>query len=181
MESNRQIAARNHQKTYSTGRSCKRGHPDLRYTSTGQCVECCKNSSTEFRGLSKAKVSFENNLRANDMVQATIWVKRKQTVTTDHINHILAEDGHRAQMLSSYIAMLGNSTLTHADMERHGVLQPGGKGLNADVVPYRHSDAGMLEVQIVGEWYLADDVRDLLDGKRTTVDRLPYNHGEGQQ
>lgn len=40
MISNRDLAIENGEKYYKTGRSCKHGHEDLRYTISGICVEC---------------------------------------------------------------------------------------------------------------------------------------------
>lgn len=36
-------------KTYHTGRPCHKGHDALRYTSTGNCVECNKEKSGAYR------------------------------------------------------------------------------------------------------------------------------------
>jgi hypothetical protein len=35
--------------TYDTGRSCVHGHPSIRYTKTGICVECAKSNTTRSR------------------------------------------------------------------------------------------------------------------------------------
>lgn len=47
--SERLIAAENGKKLYATGRPCKRGHLAERYVSTGNCVDCIKESNERFR------------------------------------------------------------------------------------------------------------------------------------
>lgn len=62
---NRIDAARNGEKYYNTGLPCKHGHTTLRYTSTGNCVECTKMYSKKLRGnLATAKnIAFVGKIK----------------------------------------------------------------------------------------------------------------------
>lgn len=49
---------------YSTGKSCKHGHADKRYVSTGQCVECISQNAKRCRDLT---VKIRDSRRGADV------------------------------------------------------------------------------------------------------------------
>ena len=62
----RQMAISAGQKYYNTGRNCKYGHADLRYTATGVCVQCNREKSTRvYRDVKKNLVSIGRGLKVS--------------------------------------------------------------------------------------------------------------------
>lgn len=69
----RKIAIRNGDKTYFTGKPCKRGHIAPRYVSTTTCLECNKEYQAEQRKTEHHKAYMRDYMREYEKTE-----KRKE-------------------------------------------------------------------------------------------------------
>lgn len=173
----RTAAATEGKKTYSNGRPCQKGHLSERYVSNNMCIECTNANNKKLKVLAANSARRRNLSNSSQMVTATLTVQAQYKQMIDDISDIMFDGGARVDLVASFLSTIGRSTLMRDDLVRHGALQADGN-LNRDTVAYRHNDAGHVEVQIVGDWYLADHVRELMDNTRKTIDRIPYRKGE---
>lgn len=102
---NRIDAARNGEKYYNTGLPCKHGHTTLRYTSTGNCVECTKMYSKKLRGdlatakniafIGKIKLDIcvyrEDEQTARDLINAMNTARER--IKTEELRQSLVRNG----------------------------------------------------------------------------------------
>lgn len=152
-------------KTYSTGKPCRRGHHSERYSSNGMCLDCLKYKR-EVYIQAQARRNLLNSRKFHSE-QVSVQLQHKQIITS--INDIMLEGGHRADLLAQYIMLIGRSTLTRDDLHRLLTVNEHGHAIGH---PTRHGDSGELEIQIMEDWYLADEVMSCYRGEIKDVQRI---------
>lgn len=162
--------------TYTTGKPCKAGHISERYVSNGMCIMCLKKYSSE----RTHNIIRKNLMNTPSMVKHTLSVKVQYSKILDDITDFMIEDGHRAALLAQFILMIGDSELRQDDVRRLLIKDADGIVRN----PVRSGHAGFHEVELMGEWYLLGEVREVEQGKRDRVTRvrppLAINNGRSE-
>jgi len=150
--------------TYTTGKPCKAGHISERYVSNGMCIMCLKKYSNE----RTHNIIRKNLMNGPNMVRHAMAVKKQYIKVLDDITDFMVEDGHRAALLAQFILMIGDSALLQDDVRRLLIKDADGIVRN----PVRSGHAGFPEVELMGEWYLLGEVREVEQGKRDRVVRV---------
>lgn len=150
--------------TYNTGKPCKRGHYSPRYSSNGVCIQCLKYHHDERLN----RISRGNMIRSGDMTQHTVGIRSKYINVLNDLTDIMIEDGYRAELLAQYIMLIGDSSLNADDLKR--LLVKDSEGFMHHAI--RSGANGHAEVEIMGEWYVLAEVREVEQGKRDRVVRV---------
>lgn len=155
-------------KTYTTGKPCTKGHLSERYSSNGACLACLRDKRQTYLQATARRNLL--NSRKFHSEQISVQLQHKHII--NDINDIMLECGHRAELLAQFIMLISRSTLKRDDLCRLLKVNEQGHVINHKDHRQRHNDAGKLEIEIMGEWYVADDVMDCIRGKVKEVHRV---------
>lgn len=170
MNARKQAAAAGQSK-YTTGKPClKRGHNSPRYTSNGMCVECTKENNSAINHSMSTNKGYRHIMEHHKMVACTLHLPYKHTTILKSIERLLVAPN--ADQFISWIIMLDTVPLGALQLATVFDYRDGKVNVDPTTIPYRNNDAGQIEFQINGNWYIGDEINEVLQGTRSHVERV---------
>lgn len=167
----RHAAIADGQVTYRSGKPCRKGHDAERYSSTGQCVECLKDQATKTKSVARDARARRFIALANSGVECKLIIPLQYRTALNEFSDIINNQA-LADTLVAFMLMLNRQTLDRADLAQLLTVDERGHVTNYGDYTVRNNDAGLIEIELRGHWYIGDDVMACLRGQRDSVERV---------